>query len=349
MAHAEPFTPACRSCSKIVKGLTMSVPMIRQSSRNGGRRLSLQDVKSAVAKSTSIIGMCVFATSPIPPTLMADEPTTSVSSSSGALKETHYGLFDWLDNRSVYGKDVFPTPLLVDCTDLESNEASLYWLHTEGSGQRSDEVTAELEKAFGLLTLDLTIPYERDVSGTQVSRGVGIVDLSGRYPIFQFVSDDRSIDSTLGGGVGCGIPGNLAVSNNAKFVPRAFVFDDLKIGNHFTLQSVAGYSTHYGSGADSGSETYDYGLALGYTLPHKELPLPDVEQFIPMFELIGETQLNKADPGHNSLLGAAGFQVGLKAIGDFEPWFRLGFVFPVDKGGREDLHSGVTTSLVFDF
>ena len=306
-------------------------------------------MKAVAVENILIIGMSLFAASLVPGTLTADEPATSASPTTASSAGTRYGLFNWLDKRSGYGQDVFPTPLLVECTDLDAGETSLDWLHTEGRGQRSDVVTTELERAFGLLTLDLSVPYEREVSGTQVSRGIGNSDLSARYPFYQFVSGDRSIDSTLGAGVGTGIPGDSTVSNNDKFMPRAFVFDDLKIGKHFTLQSVAGCSTLSGSGADSGLQTFDYGLALGCTLPHKELPLPDVQQFIPMFELVGETQLNKADPGHNSLLGDAGFQVGLKAIGHVEPWLRFGFVLPIDKGGREDLHWGTVTSLVFDY
>lgn len=291
----------------------------------------------------------MFAVNLIPATLAADEPITPTSSPPESSAGTRYGLFDWLDNRSVYGHDVFPTPLLVNCTDLDANEASLTWLHTEGSAQRNDVVTTEVEKAFGLLTLDLTVPYEHAVAGSQVSRGIGNSDLSARYPFYQFVSADRSIDSTLGAGIGAGIPGDSAVSFNAKFERRVFLFDDLKVGNHFTLESVVDYSTLFGGGTDGGLRTFDYGLALGCTLHPRELPLPDVEQFIPMVELVGETQLNKADPGHNSLLGDAAFQVGLKTIGHVEPWLRLGLVFPIDKGGREDLHLGVITSLVFDY
>ena len=72
-------------------------------------------------------------------------------------------------------------------------------------------------------------------------------------------------------------------------------------------------------------------------------------QFIPVFELIGETELNKADPGRNSLTGNAGFRVNLKTVGQIQPRLGLGYVFPIDNGAREDMHWGVITSLVFEY
>ena len=167
------------------------------------------------------------------------------------------------------------------------------------------------------------------------------------FTLYQFVSDNGFIDSTLGAGIEAGIPVNSAVSKNAEFVPK--VFDDLKVGDHFTLQSIVGYSTLFGGGENGGLQTFEYGFVFGYTLHHRELPLPHVQQFIPMFELVGETELNKADPGHNSLLGNAGFRVDLKTIGRVQPRLGLGFVFPIDEGAREDLHWGVITSLVFEY
>jgi hypothetical protein len=78
-------------------------------------------------------------------------------------------------------------------------------------------------------------------------------------------------------------------------------------------------------------------------------PLPGVLQFIPVLELSGETQLNKQDRGHNSLIGDLGFRVNLKTIGRVQPRPGLAFVFPIDKGGREEAHWGVVMSLVFEY
>jgi hypothetical protein len=99
-------------------------------------------------------------------------------------------LFGWLDHRSEYGQGIYPEPFLVDDSDLETNEARLDWLHTHRNDQHSDLVTAEVEKGFRLLTLEVEIPYERDVEAQNVTDGVGNIDLGARYPIYQYVSSN---------------------------------------------------------------------------------------------------------------------------------------------------------------
>ncbi len=296
--------------------------------------------------------LCAVAVEFVPTPVRADEPAAPASSATQSSTatpsaSTRYGLFDWLDHRSEYGQGVFPEPFLVDDSDLETDEARLDWLHTGGNGQHSDTVTAEVEKGFGLLTLELEVPYERDTASGQTSQGVGNIDLGARYPVCQFVSGNGFVDSTLGVAMEVGIPVNSVVSKNTEVVPK--IFDDLRLGEHFTLQSILGWSTFFGSGDDGGLQTFEYGFVFGYTIPHEELPLPGVQQFIPMFELDGETQLNKYDPGHNSLIGNLGFRLNLKTIGSIQPRPGLGFVFPIDEGARADLHWGIVASLVFEF
>src|SRR6202795_3596587 len=94
-------------------------------------------------------------------------PPSSLTDSS-STPSTRYGLFGMLDHRSDCGQGIFPEPFLVDDSDLEKNEARIDWLHTHRNDQHSDEVTAEVEKGFGLLTLELEIPFERDVEGQNV-------------------------------------------------------------------------------------------------------------------------------------------------------------------------------------
>ena len=50
----------------------------------------------------------------------------------------------------------------MDDSGLEINEARLDWLHTEAGSQHSDIASAEVEKGFGLTTVELRVPYERD-------------------------------------------------------------------------------------------------------------------------------------------------------------------------------------------
>ena len=307
-------------------------------------------------KNRSVLSVALLITTvlaPISSTVMADEPTASSSSiaapSTAALSDTRYGLFNWLNHRSAYGQGVFPEPFLVDDSDLEVNEARLDWLHTQSNHERSNVMTAEVEKGFGLLTLEVEVPFEYDKASrpNETTDGFDNIDLGARYPVQQFVSDNEFVDSTFGVAIEVGVPTHSSVSKDTEVVPK--VFNDLKLGDHFTLQSIVGLSMLYGSDEDNGVKTFEYGLVFGYTIPCKELQLPDVLQFIPVLELIGETELNKADPGHNSLTGNAGFRVNLETIGWVQPRLGVGCVFPIDNGAREDMHWGVITSLIFEY
>jgi hypothetical protein len=209
-----------------------------------------------------------------------------------------------------------------------------------------DEVSAEWEKGFGLMTVEVELHYERDTSAGETIEGIGNIDLGARYPLYQFVSRSGLVDSTFGAAIEVGVPTQSSVSKNTELVPK--IFNDLKVGN-FTLPSVFGYSMLFGPGDDGGLQTFEYGFVFGYTIQHQQLPLPGVQQLIPVFELSGETQLNKDDPGHNSLVGNAAFRVNLKAIGRVQPRLGLGYVFPIDKNAREDVHYGIFTSLVFEY
>jgi hypothetical protein len=295
----------------------------------------------------------VFFSLPLgsPPSLFAGSATHQQSTpsitaySSATPTDTRYGLFGALDHRSEYGLGVFPEPFLVDDTDLEVNEFRLDVLDTRSAAQHADLLKTELEKGFGVVTLELEFLYERDISASVVSGGVDSINPGARTPIYQYVSD--TVDSTLGVGAEAALPVNTSRSRNTEVVPK--VFDDLKLGDHFTLQSIFGYSTLLGPGPDSNSQHFESGLVFGYIFQHNQFPLPDVRQFIPMFELKGETGINKQDAGRTGLLGDLGFRANLKAVGPAQP--RLGFavVFPLNNLARRDQHWGTIISLVFDF
>jgi len=305
-------------------------------------------VTFAAMKNILMIGcLCVFAVGVTQSTAMADDQVASATTSSSVMPGTRYGLFGGLDHRSWYNEGNFPEPFLVDDSGLEINEARLDWLHTEAGSQHSDIASAEVEKGFGLATLELRVPFERVASPGQISQGVGNIEVGARHPFYQFVSANGFFDTTLGTALEVGIPVNSAVSKNTEVVPK--IFNDLRMGEHFTMQSLFGYSTLFGGGADGGLQTFEYGFVFGYSIPHSQLPLPGVQQFIPMFELKGETQMNHDDPGRNSLLGNAAFRVNLKSIGRVQPRLGLGFVFPVNSNARADVHSGIFTSLVFEY
>ena len=273
---------------------------------------------------------------------------TPVTATNAAVApDTRYGLFNGLDHRSAYAQEVFPEPFLVNDMALENNELEFTWLHTKGGSQQSDIGSVEIQKGFGLLTLQAEVPYERNVSPDQTAHGAGNIELGARYPLYQFVSADQFVDATFGAAMEGGIPADSTVSRNAELVPQ--IFNDLKLGDHFTVQSVLGWSTLLDGGEDGGLQRFEYGFSFAYAIPHRELPLPRVQQFIPMFELIGKTELNKDDAGHNSLLGDIGFRAKFNPVRRVEPNGGLGWVFPIDSGGRAELHWGFIASLIFEF
>ena len=68
-----------------------------------------------------------------------------------------------------------------------------------------------------------------------------------------------------------------------------------------------------------------------------------------MFELAGETGLNKGESGQNSLLGNAALRLNLKTIGGVQPRLGVGYVFPLDNNARAEVHHGAIISLVFEY
>jgi hypothetical protein len=297
---------------------------------------------------TRVFGV-MSAAALIQTTALADDQTALGLNTSNisVMPDTRYGLFNGLDHRSWYSEGDFPEPFLVDDSGLEINEARLDWLHTTAGSQHNDTVTAEVEKGFGNLTLEIEVPYERDVSSDGTAQGIGNIDLGARYPFYQYVSRTGYFDTTFGGAIEVGIPASSAISVNPEFVPK--IFNDTKIGDHFTMQSIFGYSTLTGGGAGGGLQTFEYGFTFGYFIDHKQLPLPGVQRFIPMFELVGETPLNKEQSGQNSLLGNACFRLNLNPIKGVQPRLGMGYIFPLNNNARTDVHGGIVISLVFEY
>jgi len=307
-------------------------------------------VTLAGMKNISVLA-CISAFAVGTAVLQAEEPASlslpAASSTAASSAATRHGLFNWLDSRSSYGVGIFPEPFLVDDSDLEPNEFRLDWLHSQGPGQRSDSGKLEFEKGFGLMTLELEVPYEYTVVDGETSKGFDNINLGARYPLYQFVSDSGFVDTTFGAAFEGGIPVHSTVSKNGELVPK--VFNDLRLGEHFTLQTVLGHSTLLGPGPEGGTQAFEYGFVFGYRIPHRQLPVPHVLELIPVFELKGETGLNNGASGHNRLLGNAAVRVNLKAIGQVQPRLGVGFVFPIDHGARQDTHWGIVTSLVFQY
>jgi len=285
---------------------------------------------------SSLVLGCLWAAAP---TLLGSDVTTNASS--------RYGLFDGLDHRSFYQQGDYPEPFLVDDSGLEINEARLDWLRSGLGSAHQNNMKAEVERGFGVATAELEVPYEYDSSADGVTRGFENIDLGLRSPFYQFVSANGRFDSTTGAAIEVGIPTGSPVGQNAELVPK--LFDDVRVGENLTVQSLVGYSTLFGPGDDGGSQTLEYGLVFGYSILHETLPIPGVERFIPMFELSGETGLNNGHAGDTSILGNACFRLNLNPIGTVQPRLGLGYVFPLDRDARQELHWGIFTSLVFEY
>jgi len=276
-----------------------------------------------------------------------DDDVALTATNSPASLSPHYGFLNWLDPRSAYNHEFFPQPLLVDDTGLEDGELELSWLHTKANDQHSDTVTAEVQKSFGLLTFELGVPYENAGDSDDSAQGLGNVNLEARYPLYEFVSAGGFFDTTLGAALEAGIPVNTVTSKNAELDPE--LFNDLRLGRHFSIQTVLGYDTLFGGGDQGGLQSFEYGFAFGYAISQHEMPLPAVHQFTPLFELSGETGLNQGESGQNSLLGSLGFRLDFKPLGELQPSLGLGYVFPIDSGAREEVHWGIASNLTFEF
>lgn len=266
-----------------------------------------------------------------------------------------YGLLNGLDHRSRYGQYWFPEPLRAPEMDVD-NEVRFDWLHTETSGRQSAVVKLELEKSFGLMTLELETIYNRDAERgidadtslpfRQRSEGLGAFELSARHPFYQWVSADERFDFTLVSAMEVAIPSNSDVSKDGELVPKLFGL--LRIGEHFSIQTTVAYAFVIGP-EESGNQVLEYAAVFGWAIEPEDVPMPRaISRIIPIIELVGERGMNHGNYTH-ALTGTAGVRVNFAPIGDAQPRIGLGYVFPIDDGGRDELDWGIITSIVFEF
>ena len=301
-----------------------------------------------------LLGVCLAVASRLygaassPTTVFAPDQDEERALSSGPER---YGLFGWLDRRSIYGQGWFPEPFRVDESDVD-DELRVDWEHDEAKGGVTNTVLSEIERSFGLTTVEIEVPYLISTQALGGSRhgqvqGFGNVSLGARTPVFQYVSRDGFFDSTVGVAFELGTPTNSPISKNTELVPK--VFDDFRLGNHFGVESVFGLSYLLGSKPDGGRRTFEYAFVFGYTIEPEQLRIPSVQRLIPIVELLGETGLDRANAGHNNLSATFGMRANLSPIGPLQPRFGVGYVLPVDQGAREDLSRGFILSFVFEY
>lgn len=230
------------------------------------------------------------------------------------------------------------------------------YFHGENRGFQTNQVRTEIEYNFGLLTVEVGLPWERDSRSMtnpatrravhQESRGIGSIELAARHPVFQYVSDDNAFDYTIAGAFELGIPSHSPISKTTEFVPELFQL--LRVGEHLSIEASTGLSILAGP-EEGGTNSFEYNLVLGYNLEHEQLPLPHVLRTIPIFELNGETIVHGREDGTNRLFGTAGFRVNLEPLGIAQPRIGVGYVFPIDRGARDEFRWAIIGSLVFEF
>ena len=158
-------------------------------------------------------------------------------------------------------------------------------------------------------------------------------------PVYQYVSADESIDSTFGVAIEIGIPSNSPLGKNTEIVPK--IFNDTRIGEHFTMQTILGWSFLRGSEAGGGGEQhFEYGLVFGWTIPHHELPIPQVQDLIPLLELQGSTLMNTHLGGQDELTANFACRANLFSVGRVQPRLGVGYLVPPDQGRARGISMG---------
>ncbi|MGA2496643.1 MAG: hypothetical protein ABSH20_02820 [Tepidisphaeraceae bacterium] len=286
---------------------------------------------------------------------------SSLLASAGRAEEpaaaggTRYGLFGLLDHRSTYGQGWFVEPLRAPEMDVD-REFRVDYFHGEKKGVQTNEVNAELEYNFNLLTVEIEAPYswEREATHDPItgrtehdtSEDVGNIELAVRHLIFQYVSANKFFDYTLAAAFELALPSGSSISKDTEFVPQLFQL--VRLGEHLSIEASVGLSMLAGP-EEGGTNTFEYNLVLGYNLEHKDLPIPGVMRTIPIFELNGERVLSGEDDGTNRLFGTAGLRLNFNSVGPVQPRIGVGYVFPIDSGARDEMRWGIITSFVLEF
>jgi hypothetical protein len=269
-----------------------------------------------------------------------------------ATSDSQRYFFGLLDHRSRYGSGFFPEHFRQTSLDAE-HELRVDYFHGEQSVRREDEVEAEVEWAIGNLTLTIEAEWESErelntddgVIGRQ--EGWQTVKFKAHHPFYQFVSRDDFIDYTLVGKVSLGLP--LASSlHNDDYEIYPLVGQMLRLGDHFSTQTWTGVNFIVGP-KEGGHHEFRYGALFGWNVYHDEVPLLGTQSFTPLLELDGQTFLAGPDAGQNRLFGVAGVRFNFNSLGPAQPRFGIGYLFPIDQGGRNELAWGIQTSLIVEF
>lgn len=294
-----------------------------------------------------ILGIAIIVSGGLTSRCWGEEPTQT----------DRYGPLGLLDHRSIYGQYWFPEPLRADESDVD-NEIRADYFHAENHSRQFDSMRAEIEKSFGLMTIEISPGYESDrtssidpITGEKTrdtEEGFTNIEIGARVPFYQYVSPGGRFDSTFVFGMEVAPPVLSKISKDVEIVPK--LFNLTRLGDHFSVQLGLGNSVLIGP-QDHGLSTLEYDAVFGYELAKQQLPLPFVLSTVSILEFDGEYTLNQESAGQNQLFGTAGFRFNFDSISwlPAQPRIGIGYTFPIDQGARDEFRWGIVTSLVFEY
>ncbi len=276
---------------------------------------------------------------------------TTIPATNPASTRYFFGL---LDSRSSYGNDFFHDPLIGPEFDCEQ-QIELDYAHTEAPGFQGNEVDGGFQwTVVGNLTVATEFGYDwehqinkhggdGDDTVNESSMGFEDVDVAIYHPFFQYVSPDRVFDYTAAARLDVGIPTRTPQSGtDVQLTP--YLGQLLRLGDNLSLEAWVGPQFTI---APDQTNILNYGDSFGYELFHKQFPIPLVSVLTPIFELDGITPFSSA--GQEALFGACGFDVAFQTAAQVTPHIELGYQFPMDKGARGQLRSGLLAQIFLEF
>src|SRR5579872_7009218 len=276
--------------------------------------------------------------------------TTAIS----GFESTRY-FFGLLDSRSSYGNDFFHDPLIGPEFDCE-RQIEVDYAHTEASGFQGNEVDGGFQwTVIGNLTVAAEFGYDwehqinnhggadGDDTVNENSRGFEDVNVAIYHPFFQYISPDKAFDYTAVARLDVGIPTRTPQSGtDVQLTP--YLAQLLRVGDNLSLEAWLGPQITI---APDQTNILIYGASFGYEIFHKQVPIPLVSVLTPIFEIDGVTPFSST--GQEALFGACGFDVSFETGTDIHPQIEIGYQFPMDKGARGRLRSGLLVQLFLDF
>ena len=306
-----------------------------------------------------IAGYCprVFASPTTRPAWLDDDDNDDrkpAPATAATIPQSTRYFFGLLDTRSSYGNDFFHDPLVGPDFDSE-RQIELDYTHSEASGFQGNEVDGAFQwNVIGKLSVAAEFGYDwenqsnmpggdGDDPPNQNSQGFENVDLAVYHPFFQYVSQGGGFDYTAVLRLDVGIPTRTPQSGtDVQLTP--YLGHLLRVGDHLSLEAWVGPQFTI---APDQTNILLYGASFGYEIFHNQLPVPLTSLLTPIFELDGQTPFSSG--GQESLLGACGLDVGLPPVGDATTHVEIGYEFPIDKGARDSLRSGVAAQIFLEF